>query len=157
MSSLIRRDRTGDVAGRFNRMDRLFDEWMRSLPTRRPFGLSWDWPGDELIRVDEFREGNTEVIRAELPGIDPDRDVELTVADGVLRISAERRHEESTETEGFRRREMRYGSMTRTLPLPDGVSESDVTATYKDGILEIRFPVPERADTEPTKIRIQKG
>lgn len=157
MSSLIRRDRSGDVGGRFNRMDRLFEEWMRSLPVRRPFGFTWDWPGDELIRVDEFRDGDTEVIRAELPGIDPEKDVDLTVVDGMLRISAERRHEESTEEKGFRRRELRYGSMTRTLPLPDGVSESDITATYKDGILEIRVPVPERAATEPTKIQINKG
>jgi HSP20 family protein len=157
MSGLIRRERTGDVTGRFNRMDRLFEEWMRSLPTRRPFGFAWDWPGEELIRVDEFREGNTEVIRAELPGIDPDRDVDLTVAEGMLRITAERRHEESTEEKGFRRRELRYGSMTRTLPLPDGVTESDISATYKDGILEIRVPVPERTDTEPTKIQIRKG
>ncbi|GAA0919117.1 Hsp20/alpha crystallin family protein [Pseudonocardia zijingensis] len=156
MSSLIRRDRGGDVAGRFNRMDRIFDEWMRSLPMRRPFGLAWDWPGDDLIRVDEYRDGDTEVIRAELPGIDPEKDVELTVADGMLRINAERRIEDRTEDKGYLRHELRYGSMSRTLPLPDGVSESDISATYQDGILEIRVPVPERPQTEPTKIAIKK-
>lgn len=157
MSSLMRRDRGGDVSSRFNRMDRIFDEWMRSLPMRRPFGLAWDWPGDDLIRVDEYRDGDTEVVRAELPGIDPQKDVDLTVADGMLRISAERRIEDRTEDKGYLRHELRYGSMSRTLPLPEGVTESDITATYQDGILEIRIPVPERAQTEPTKIEINKG
>jgi HSP20 family protein len=157
MSSLIRRDRGSDVTSRFSRMDRLFDEWMRSLPMRRPFGFGWDWPGEDLIRIDEYREGDTEVIRAELPGIDPEKDVELTVSDGMLRISAERRVEEKTEDLGYVRHELRYGSMRRTLPLPEGVSESDVSATYRDGILEVRVKVPERTGTAPTKIAIKKG
>jgi HSP20 family protein len=157
MSSLIRRDRGSDVASRFSRMDRLFDEWMRALPMRRPFGLGWDWPGEDLIRVDEYREGDTEVIRADLPGIDPEKDVELTVGEGMLRISAERRVEEKTEDIGYLRHELRYGSMSRTLPLPEGVSESDISATYKDGILEVRVKVPARARTAPSKIAIKKG
>jgi HSP20 family protein len=157
MSSLIRRDRGSDISSRFSRMDRLFDEWMRSLPMRRPFGFGWDWPGEDLIRIDEYREGDTEVIRAELPGIDPEKDVELTVSEGMLRISAERRVEEKTEDLGYVRHELRYGSMRRTLPLPEGVSESDISATYRNGILEIRVKVPERAETAPTKIAIKKG
>ena len=98
------------------------------LPMRRPCGLNWDWPGEDLIRVDEFREGNTQVIRAELPEIDPDKDVEITVADGMLRINAERRVEEKTQEAGYTRHEMRYGSFTRTLPLAEGATESDIKA-----------------------------
>jgi HSP20 family protein len=156
MSSLIRRGRgTSESPSQFNRMDRLFDEWMRLLPARRPFGF--DWPGDDLIRVDEFREGDVEVIRAELPGIDPEKDIDITVADGMLRINAERRIEEKAEERGYSRHELRYGRMSRTLPLPDGVSESDITATYRDGILEIRVPVPERPESAPKKIAISTG
>lgn len=158
MSTLMRRDKGDDVTNRFNRMDRIAEEWMRSLPMRRPFGLGWDWPGEDLIRVDEYRDGDTQVIRAELPDIDPEKDIELTVADGVLRINAERRVEDKTEDKGYTRHELRYGSLTRTLPLPDGVAESDISATYKDGILEIRVPVPERpTETGPTKIPVTTG
>jgi HSP20 family protein len=159
MSSLIRRGERGhDVGSRFSGIDRVFDEWMRSLPLRRPFGISWELPGEHLIRVDEYRDGNTVVVRAELPGIDPDRDVELTVADDVLRINAERRVEEKTEDKGYLRHEISYGRLTRTLPLPEGASETDIAATYKNGILEIRVPVPERpAGRQPTKIAIKKG
>lgn len=79
----------------------LFEEWLRSLPMRRPFGLNEASPGEDLIRVDELREDNTQVIRAELPGIDPDKDVEITVCEGVLRINAERRVEEKTQGRGL--------------------------------------------------------
>ncbi|MGH4008334.1 MAG: Hsp20/alpha crystallin family protein [Pseudonocardiaceae bacterium] len=155
MSALLRRDRATDPANWFNRM---FEDWARSLPMRRPFGLGWDWPGEDLIRVDQYRDGNTEIIRAELPGIDPDKDVQITVSDGMLRIEAERRMEKKTEDKGYVRHELHYGSLTRTLPLPEGVAESDIKAAYKDGILEIRVPVPERAaESEPKKIAISKG
>lgn len=157
MSTIARRERTRDLAG-FGRMDRLFEEWLRSLPMRRPFGLGWDWPGEDLIRVDEYRDGTTQVIRAELPGIDPAKDVQITVADGMLRITAERRVEEQSQDKGYTRHELRYGSLTRSLALPEGVAEADITATYKDGILEIRVPVPEKApETEPTTIPITTG
>lgn len=116
-------------------LDRRFADWMSMWPFRR-------WMPEELIKVDEFRENGTLVVRAELPGIDPDKDVELTVSGGVLHIAAERREQERTEDKGYLRRELRYGSFTRSLPLPDGVTESDVTASYRDGILEIRVPMP---------------
>src|SRR5215203_654530 len=93
MSNLVRRRPATAPGG----IEGVFEEWLRALQLRRPFGISWDRPGEDLIRVDEYRDGNTEVIRAELPGIDPDEDLEVTVADGMLRISAERKIEQRTE------------------------------------------------------------
>lgn len=111
-----------------------------------------------LMHVEEYLDGDTCVIRAELPGIDPDKDVEISVSDGVLRLRAER--EERTEEkrpEGYRS-EFHYGSMARNLRLPDGATEADVTATYKDGILEVRVPAPkEAAPVAPTKIPISRS
>ena len=154
MTSLQRR-RSGDVASPFGRLDRLFEEWFRSLPMRNPFG---DTDGESLIRVDEFRDGDMQVIRAELPGIDPDEDVDVSVSDGMLTISAQRRVEEERQEKGYTRRELRYGSFSRTLPLPDGAAEKDIQASYKDGILEIRVPVSEPPPaTEPTRIAISHG
>jgi HSP20 family protein len=138
----------------FDRFDRMFDEWTKSLPMRWPTFFNREWPAKEMIRVDEFRENGTLVIRAELPGIDPDKDVELTVVNGMLRIDAERREEEKVEEKGYLRHELRRGSFMRTLPLPEGVSETDVKASYKDGILEIRVPVAETAPAR--KIEITK-
>jgi len=127
----------------------MFEEWARMMPFSR-----WR-EAEELIRVEEFREDGTLVIRADLPGIDPDKDVELTVSHGILHIEAERREEEKREEKGYVRRELRYGSLSRSLPLPQGVTEADITATYKDGVLEIRIPAPKH---EPAKkIAISKA
>jgi len=127
----------------------MFEEWARMMPFSR-----WR-EAEELIRVEEFREDGTLVIRADLPGIDPDKDVELTVSHGILHIEAERREEEKREEKGYVRRELRYGSLSRSLPLPEGVTEADITATYKDGVLEIRIPAPKH---EPAKkIAISKA
>jgi HSP20 family protein len=152
MSSLQERDkRTPDSP--WNRLDRLFDEWMRMQPMRRLLGA--ETPGEEIIRVDEYRDDDVQVIRAELPGIDPDKDVELTVAGGMLRINAERRTEEQTEEKGVIRREMRYGSFTRSLPLAEGATDEDIDASYKNGVLEIRVPVAQPvARPEPKMIPV---
>ena len=111
---------------------------------------------DERIRVEEEIKDNATVIRAELPGMDPDKDVEITVSDGMLRIKAERRSETKEENEGRVRSEFRYGSYTRSLPLPKGASEADVKATYKDGILEVTVPV-QRETVESQRVAIARG
>jgi len=147
MAGLMKREPRGEAEDAFGRFDRMFDEWARLMPFRAMQFPRW-WEAGELIRVEEFRDDGTLVIRADLPGIDPDKDVELTVSDRMLHIEAERREEEKREEKGYVRRELRYGSLTRSLPLPEGVTEADITATYKDGVLEIRIPEPKH---EPAK------
>src|SRR5918992_238937 len=68
------------------------------------------------------------VIRAELPGIDPEKDVEITLRDGLLTIRGERRHEERTSENGISRFESASGSFERSVVLPQGVKEDDITA-----------------------------
>jgi len=154
MPGLMKREPRGEAADIPGRFDRLLDEWTRMIPFRPvPFP---HWRGvEDLIRVEEFREDGVLVIRADLPGIDPEADVELTVSHGVLRIEAERREEQKKEGKGYVRQELRYGSLSRSLPLPEGVTEADIAATYKDGVLEIRVPEPERGPAK--KIAISKS
>jgi HSP20 family protein len=157
VTTLHHRDKgEGGATSPLGRIDRLLEEWLRSLPMPRPARTGWNAGGEEMIGVDEFRDGDIHVIRAEIPGIDPDRDVDLTVVDGTLRIQAERRAEEESEEKGYTRRELRYGSFVRVLPLPDGAAAADVSATYEDGILEIRVPVPPSPPREPTRIPVVK-
>jgi len=108
------------------------------------------------LRVEEFVDKDALVVKAEIPGVDPDKDVELTITEGVLHIRAER-HEKSEEKtkEGFRS-EFRYGSFERSLPLPLGTKDEDVKASYGDGILEIRVPMGE-AKVSSTKVPISKS
>jgi HSP20 family protein len=107
------------------------------------------------MRVEEYREGNEFVVRAEIPGIDPDKDVELQVSDHTLRIRAERKEETKTQEKGRYRSEFRYGSFSRALALPSGASADDVKASYKDGVLEVRIPV-DAGKAQAAKIPIQR-
>ena len=107
----------------------------------------------EELRVEEYRENGSLVIRCEMPGIDPDEDVEITVRDQMLRIQAERKQEEEAETATGYRSEFRYGSFGRVVPLPPGANESDVKARYADGILEVRVPI-DLQRTEGAKIPV---
>ncbi|KSU77889.1 HSP20 family protein [Pseudarthrobacter enclensis] len=114
--------------------------------------------GSSAIRVEELVDGNTLVVRAELPGIDPDKDVDVSVADGVLTIKAERQEKSEHKDKDGYRSEFRYGSFVRRLPLPGGVQQNDVTASYKDGLLEVRAPLPAHTQ-EPAaaKVPVTRG
>ena len=118
------------------------------------------WPEVDpgtLIRVDEFRENGNLVVRAEMPGLDIEKDVEVTITDHVLHIAAEHREEETVDEKAFYRKELRYGSFRRDLPLPEGCDENEIKATYQKGILEIRVPVLEEKPAEVKKIEVTTG
>jgi len=106
----------------------------------------------QTFRVEEMARDNRYVIRAELPGLDPDRDIEVTVEGRTLTIHAERRQED----DGPYRSEFRYGSLTRLFRLPAKVDANDVTARYEKGVLEVSVPVSE-VKPEGTRIAIEKA
>lgn len=99
------------------------------------------------IRVEDFVEGDSYVVRAEMPGVDPDKDIQIDVAGDVLTIHGERREEEHDRN----RSELHYGSFERTLPLPRGAKAEEVRATYTNGVLEVRVPY---AADEPKATRV---
>lgn len=107
----------------------------------------------EEVRVEEFVEDGELVVRAEVPGLDPDKDLDVSIVDGKLCIRAERRHEERTEGRDYRRSEFRYGSFSRVLPLPPNADEQDIKASYKEGVLEVRTPLEEEVP-KPSRIPI---
>jgi HSP20 family protein len=105
------------------------------------------------IKVEEYVEGDHYMIRAELAGIDPEKDVEITVGSGYLTIRAER----SDTIEGKHRSEFRYGSFSRTLGLPANADEDAVTASYRDGILTISVGLKIEQKPSAKKIEIATG
>jgi HSP20 family protein len=132
-----------------------------------PFERGWlEWPfhpfegfrrmlADE-VKVEEFIEDGQLVVRAKLPGVDPDKDIDISIERGNLCIRAERRHEEKVERRDYRRSEIRCGSFSRILPLPATAKEEDIKANYKDGILEVRAPIDESA-AKPSRIPISRN
>jgi HSP20 family protein len=148
--ALLKRERTPDA---IDLVDSFFGD---STWFQRPWVMWPEFPTQDMIRVEEFTDDGTLVIKAEMPGIDPDKDVEIEIFEGTLRISAERRQEEKSEDKDFTRRELRYGSFSRTLPLPAGATESDIKATYRDGMLEIRVPLAGTPVATGTKVPVTK-
>jgi len=123
-----------------------------------------DWPLFEnrevthTIRVEEHVEDDgTLVVRAEMPGIDPEKDLDVHVRDQMLEIRAQRTQKETKERDGAQRSEFHYGSFSRSLRLPPGTRESDVEATYKDGIIEVRVPVVASAEPPATRVAVKSG
>ena len=129
------------------------------LLTKRFLGSS-DWPTVRkgwVPAVDVFHRDKDLVIRAELPGIDPEKDVEISLDQNVLTIRGERRYEERQSGNGGGSRfESGFGSFSRSILLPDGVDESAIHATYENGILEVVVAGMLEL-TEPKRISIQAG
>ncbi len=103
------------------------------------------------IKIEEFVDGDRHVIRADMPGVDPTKDIQLSVDGNVLRLHGERRAEEHDE----HRSEIRYGSFERLITLPRGTRAEDVTAEYVNGVLTVSMPMngTEQPKTIPVTTR----
>lgn len=104
--------------------------------------------------VDVFSRGGDLVVRAELPGVDPEKDVEISVSDGVLHIRGERRTEHRQEDTNYFRMETSYGAFERSIPLPDGIDIDGIKAAHEKGILEVVVPVSKQV-AQARKIPVQ--
>lgn len=121
------------------RIDRMFTD-MENGEARR-----WNLALDVIERDDKY------VLRANIPGIKPD-EVKIEVEDDVLTVSGE--HEESEEERkgNYVRRERRYGSFSRSVTLPKGVTADEVEARIQDGVVEVSIPKPQKEEREAVTI-----
>ena len=145
-------------------LDRTFSDLMqRMLGWRSGAGEGQKDGAGELVwvpSIDVLTRGDDLVIRAEIPGVDPERDIDITVQDRTLSIRGERKQERRTEDDRFFRTETFYGSFLRTVPLPTEVKPDDIQATYRDGILEIVIPkAAERTSSKriPVSVAAENG
>lgn len=112
----------------------LSDLWSSLTPTGRAPVF-----GPHLLRVEDTVEDGHYVVRAEIPGIDPEKDVEVSVQGRQLTIKAER--SEKHEEKG--RSEFNYGSFFRSVMLPQSAEDEGITASYAKGILTVSVPLGE--------------
>ena len=96
------------------------------------------------------REGEI-VIKAELPGLEK-KDITIDVKDSVLTLKGERAYDNETKDEKYYRRERAYGKFQRSFTLPAGLDAEKIKADYKDGLLSVEIPKPEKE--EPKQITI---
>lgn len=101
-----------------------------------------DGDGRQAFKVEVCNDGSEVVVRAEVPGVDPEKDMQLDIVNDALVISVEKTESHENSGKHVHRSEFRYGSLTRSVPIPKGVDESSIDATYKDGVLEIRMALP---------------
>lgn len=133
-------------------MNRMFEQMFGDLarmPRRQMEGVAGWAPAIDVTTKD----GDL-IIRAELPGVKQE-DVDITLQDGVLTISGERKAEQEEERGGYYIRERRYGSFSRSLTLPQGTDESKVRARYEDGVLEVTVEGAGAVQEEPKRIQIE--
>lgn len=109
---------------------------------------------EDVLRVEEFHTGGELVVRVEIPGVDPDKDVDIRVIDGALHIRAEKRRETHEEHRDTYRSEIHYGAFSRVLPLPPGTTEKNIRAEYSNGTLAVHIPVKPDAPVDGRKIAI---
>lgn len=127
-----------------------FFDWAEQFP---PFFAARSLISPHPIRVEDKVEDGHYVIRAEIPGVDPDKDVKITVGNDTLTIDAERTEDKSDKT----RSEFQYGAFHRAMALPAGAKVDDITAKYADGILTVSIGLGESPSEQARRIPVGRG
>jgi HSP20 family protein len=142
MATLVRWDPFREVTAMQNELSRFMGGLFEGNG-----GESRSW----VPMLDAWETENELVYAFDLPGIPQDK-ISVEVEDGTLTVSAERERTQEVSHENFRRYERRFGTFTRTVGLPQGVSEDAIKADYKDGVLEVHVSKPEVS--KPKRIQV---
>lgn len=111
-------------------------------------GAEHRWtPSVDLVKKDDAL-----VLRADLPGFKPD-EVKIEVEGDVLTVSGEHREETEEKRDDYMRRERRYGSFSRSMTLPHGITADEIEATSEDGVLELTIPIPKSEEKRAVEIK----
>jgi len=135
-------------------MDKMFERFEHGLPR---------WPtlfrqGNGIVVPElDVRENSTSItVEAELPGVD-EKDVSVTLANGVLTIKGEKKQGKEEKGENFYRTERSYGAFERSLRLPDTIDEAEVDAKFDKGVLTITAAKKPEAVKAERRIEIKKA
>ena len=143
--ALVRWEPFRELAALQNEMGRWMGQLSGGLTPGNGQSSTW------LPAVDVWETGDELVLSFDLPGIPEDK-IAVELDDNVLTVSGERDRTSEHSSERFYRFERRFGTFTRSVTLPVGVSEADIKAEYTNGVLEIRVPKPE--EQKPKRIQI---
>lgn len=153
-----REDNSSDFSPYFllqNDMNRVFDNFFRSFDNGMLNPFSDLSEGVFQPKVEVKENANDLRVSFELPGMD-DKDIDVSISEGALTISGEKREEKEENTRGYYRMERNYGSFQRRIPLPCSIEEDKVEATFKNGVLNVVLPKTAEAKQNVKKISIRK-
>lgn len=126
-------------------IDRLFEDFTPTLMTRE--GAPEVRCKMDLAETDKGLE-----LTVEVPGLD-EKDVEVSVADGQLTVSGEKRFEKEEKEKNYHLIERGYGSFARSIALPDGVRADDIQASLNKGVLKVTIPTPPKPEAKKIQVR----
>lgn len=136
-------------------MDRVFGRFERDWPLPSLFGRN----GRSAVMVPELdvrEDASSITIEAELPGVE-EKDVSVTLANGVLTIKGEKKQQKEEKGESYHLTERSYGSFQRSLRLPDTVDDAKVEARFDKGVLKVTAAKKPEAVKAQRSIEIKKG
>jgi HSP20 family protein len=147
MATLVRWEPFREIAALQNDMGRLMGAFLGQA-NGEASGRTW------VPAVDVWETEGELVYAFDLPGIPEDK-ISVELDEGSLIVSGERERVDEAKGDGFYRYERRFGSFARTVGVPQGVTEDDVTAEHRDGVLEVKVRKPEAP--KPRRIQIGSG
>jgi HSP20 family protein len=148
MATLVRWDPVRELAAWQNDVERLMGTFLRGAAQGTTDRERWAPPLDVWETEDEI------VYAFDLPGV-PEEKISIEFENGTVTVSAERERNAEVSQDRFYRFESRYGTFARSIGLPEGVTEDEIRADYREGVLELHVTKPKA--TEPRKIQIGKG
>ena len=138
--------RTADVWGLQSDINRLFDAFMNPMESNNFYHVM-------SPKLDIAETKDKYQIKAELPGMD-ENDINLSVDDGFLTISGEKKSENEEKNKGYYLKECSYGTFSRSVKLPENVFDDKIEAKFKRGVLTIDMPKKEQIAAKTRKIAI---
>jgi HSP20 family protein len=139
-----------DILSMQREINRMFDTFFRG-------GLSDETalaPSAWSPAVDIAEHDNEYVVKMEIPGVDKG-DVKITMRDGVLTVSGEKKSEKESKGSSYHRVERSYGTFERSFSLPSSVKADNIDAVFKDGILSITLPKSETSKPKQIEVKVK--
>jgi HSP20 family protein len=147
MTNLVRWEPFRDLVSLREAMDRLFEESFVRPQT------GWSAPTEAgALAVDVYETEDAVVVKSAIPGVKPE-DIDISLTGDTLTIKGESKFEKEVNEENYVRREMRYGSFARTLPVPTSVVADEAEAEFENGVLTLTLPKAE--EVKPKAIQIK--
>ncbi len=151
MNTLIRWNQLREMEEAQNRLTRSLGGFPNRMGIGEPHSLSVaDWSPE----VDISQDDHEYLLKADLPEMKKD-EVRVTVEDGILCVSGERKSEKEDQKRKFHRIERSYGNFRRSFTLPEDTDSTKVTADFRDGVLKVHLPTTTIAKTKAVEVKVQ--
>ena len=147
--NIVRWEPFREMTGLRDAMDRLFEDSFVRVPRLWPASGMWGLPVDMHQTADEL------VVKTSLPGFKPE-EVDISITDGTINIKGEHKDEQEIKEEDYFYKERRYGTFSRSLPLPVKVKSDKAEAVFEEGVLTLTLPKAEEAKPKQIKVKTKQ-